>query len=274
MIAQDADWIDLLRPDTSEAAEIAESDLFEMGAMGLEERDGNPPVLRAWFATGFDRARLSRFTVVGDGHVEAQDWDQSWRLQQEPIRVTKNLWVVPPWVAPPENAGTVLKMETKQAFGTGGHESTRLACALLEELSCPGKTVFDLGAGTGILGFYARILGADAVTFCDIDPEAMECLKENAEMNGIDGWRGWTGSIEGLGSEQYDLVLANMLRSDFFPLREATMPHLAPGGALVLAGYLFRERPIVTSWLAEEGLAIEAERREGEWWACAARKPA
>jgi len=269
MVSQDADWIDLLRPDD---VELAEYELFERGALGLEEVDGNPPLLKAWFPTGFDVGTLTGFTVVAHGHVDGKDWDLSWRLQQEPIRVTENLWVVPPWVEAPAEACQVLKMEVKQAFGTGGHESTRLACTLLEGLDCPDKTVFDLGAGTGILGFYARRLGAREAVLCDIEPEAMECLAENAALNGIEGWRGWTGSLDKLSDQSFDIFLANMLRSEFFPLREMALPRIAAGGALVLSGYLFQERELVLTWFAEAGLTLEAERREGEWWACVGRK--
>lgn len=269
MNSQDADWIDIVRPDE---AELAEYNLFEMGAQGIEEVDGQPPLLKVWFPTGFDHAKLAEYTIVASGHVDGQDWDLSWRLQQEPIHVTDSLWVVPPWVDAPADAVQVLKMEVKQAFGTGGHESTRLACKLLESLSCPGKSVFDLGAGTGILGFYALRLGAANAVLCDIEPEAMECLAENAALNDIPNWTGWTGSLEGLTDQTFEIFLANMLRSEFFPLRESALPRIARGGAIVLSGYLFTERELVLEWFERDGFVLESELRENDWWACVGRR--
>jgi len=119
---------------------------------------------------------------------------------------------------------------------------------------------------------YARRLGAREAVLCDIEPEAMECLAENAALNGIEGWRGWTGSLDKLSDQSFDIFLANMLRSEFFPLREMALPRIAAGGALVLSGYLLLERELVLTWFAEAGLTLEAERREGEWWACVGRK--
>ncbi len=247
-------------------------ELFDLGAMGLEELDNG--ALRAWLPLLWDRSQIPlEWKICGEGEVEAKDWDLSWRLQQEPLRVTDRLVVVPPWVENPQDAEICLRMEAKQAFGTGGHESTRLAAKILEVLPLDGKTVFDIGAGTGILGFYAKILGASQIDLCDIDPDAIPCLEENAALNSIQDWKAWAGSIEALGSDvRYDVVLANMLRTEFFPMRDQVLALMPVGGLLVLSGYLARERELVMEWFASAGLELAAEAAEGDWWAGAGRR--
>jgi predicted RNA methylase len=42
-----------------------------------------------------------------------------------------------------------------------------------------GKSVIDLGAGTGILGIGCLLLGAKSVTFVEIDKDSISVLKEN-----------------------------------------------------------------------------------------------
>jgi len=265
-------WLDL-SPNID--AELASSELFELGALGLEELDSPAGALRAWLPLNWDRSRIPEgWTVVGEGSVEARDWDLSWRLQQEPLRVTDRLTVVPPWVEPPADAEFVFKMEAKQAFGTGGHESTRLASRLLERIPLAGNTVFDIGAGTGILAFYAGRLGAGHLELCDIDPDAIPCLEENALQNDVQDWSAWAGSVEKIPEgTTFQLLIANMLRTEFFPMRERVRRMMPAGGRLILSGYLATERPQVVDWFAQAGIELEFEETEGDWWAgCGRRK--
>lgn len=272
MESRAAKWIDVTGfadPD------LASDLLFEAGAMGLEEPEGTTGVLRGWFPLDGEIDLASKgLVVVGTGTVDARDWDLSWRLQQEPIRVTGRLVVVPPWVPVPEGYEHHLVMEAKQAFGTGGHESTRLAALVLERLPLSGRSVFDLGAGTGILGFYSRLLGAASVDLCDIDADAIPCLEENATVNGITEWKAWAGSIDATPREPlWDVVFANMLRTEFEPLRDETLARMKPGAHLVLSGYLVSERERMMEWFSRARLELDIEETEGEWWAAAVRKP-
>jgi ribosomal protein L11 methyltransferase len=270
MESRAAIWIDFAPAGD---LELASNDLFEWGAMGLEELDDG--ALKAWLPLDWDRGLIpSDWKILAEGEVEAKDWDLSWRLQQEPLRVTDRLVVVPPWVDKPADAEICLRMEAKQAFGTGGHESTRLASRLLEGLPLAGKSVFDIGAGTGILGFYCRILGAGHIELCDIDPDSIPCLEENAELNGISGdWNAWAGSIDKLATgTKFDILLANMLRTEFFPMRAQALALMPVGGLLILSGYLVKERELVMEWFSKDGLELVSEGTENDWWAGCGRR--
>ncbi len=55
----------------------------------------------------------------------------------------------------------------------------------MEDLDFHGKTVLDIGTGTGILAMFARRLGAKLAVGTEIDPLAIPCIAENFERNGF-----------------------------------------------------------------------------------------
>ena len=61
-----------------------------------------------------------------------------------------------------------------------------LADYLVREPSiCAGKSVLDLGAGSGVVAIAAALAGAGSVTACDIDPHAIDACRANALLNGV-----------------------------------------------------------------------------------------
>lgn len=49
-----------------------------------------------------------------------------------------------------------------------------------------GKTMMEIGVGSGINSLYAARLGAKKIVATDIDPAAAECARINAERLGVD----------------------------------------------------------------------------------------
>ena len=79
----------------------------------------------------------------------------------------------------------MLELEAKTAFGTGEHDTTSSCATLMESIDFNGKTVLDIGTGTGILAMYARRLGAKMAVGTEIDPLTIPCIAENFERNGF-----------------------------------------------------------------------------------------
>ncbi len=92
------------------------------------------------------------------------------------------IWIGPPWEEPPAGLPHVV-IDPGQAFGTGGHGSTRASLELLAAL--PAGPLLDLGCGSGVLSIAAIRLGFDPVHACDNDPIAVDVTAENAERNGV-----------------------------------------------------------------------------------------
>ncbi len=194
-------------------------------------------------AVGLDS--VSDFTV---DRVEEQNWVQLTQSQFEPIRVSDRLWIVPSWHETPDPSAVNLILDPGMAFGTGSHPTTRLCLEWLEREVTEGASVLDYGCGSGILAIAAARLGAGDVAGVDIDPQAVEAARANAERNAVAAR--FADSAAPVAGE-YDLVVANILSNPLRVLAPAICAHVRSGGRLALSGILSEQ--------ADEIIAIYAQ---------------
>ncbi|NBB74695.1 MAG: methyltransferase domain-containing protein, partial [Bacteroidetes bacterium] len=175
----------------------------------------------------------------------------------------------------PEDASGkhILEIDPKMSFGTGYHESTRLMLRFLPDLIRGGECVLDAGTGTGILAIAAVRLGAASVIAFDISRWAEENARENVALNDVgDRVDVRLGPIrEAVPETGFDVVLANIERDPLLALLPAFAEKLRAEGRLVLAGLTDADEPAMRSGIAEQGLTIEREIRENEWWSVVLR---
>lgn len=261
-------------------AELDQFRLMDMGALGTEEEEHTDVVIRACFAEEAALAEARRAfgnTVLDGGEAPWEDWDRSWRDRQTPVEVTPGLTVCPPWVEAPAGAKHVIRLEAKMAFGTGSHESTRIAALLMEALDLGGKSVLDVGTGTGILALYAAQRGARFSAGFDIDPVAGPCLRENLDLNPVAPASRpaafYVGTLDALRpSAAFDVLVINMIRTETWPYLDALVARTLPGGRLVFSGQRVEDQPHWKKWFADKSVAVESEITQGEWWGFAAKR--
>lgn len=178
--------------------------------------------------------------------VDDADWVRLTQSQFEPIHIGKNIWVVPSWHEAPDPSGLILELDPGLAFGTGSHPTTRLCMEWLEAHPAPGKSVLDYGCGSGILAMVAKKLGAQDVAGVDIDPQAIESARANAERNkvAIDYYLPDTFAVSGNerhAGGKFDIVVANILSSPLKLMAPMLSGRVAAGGSLILSGVLARQ---------------------------------
>jgi ribosomal protein L11 methyltransferase len=205
-------------------------------------------------------APLPEFTLA---RVEEENWVQLTQAQFDPIQISPRLWIVPSWHENPDPSAISLRLDPGMAFGTGSHPTTRLCLEWLEKTLVPGQSLLDYGCGSGILAIAAAKLGATLVTGVDIDPQAIDAARANAQKNGVAVQ--FEDPAVPLAGE-YDLVIANILANPLRLLAAALVAHVRPGGRLALSGILAEQAQeimaVYAPWLA---LAV-ADCREG--WVC------
>lgn len=197
--------------------------------------------------------------------VAEQNWVQLTQSQFDPIRVSGRLWIVPSWHETPDPAAVNLILDPGMAFGTGSHPTTRLCLEWLERNVSDGCTMLDYGCGSGILAIAAARLGAGQVAGVDIDPQAVEAARANAERNGVSAL--FADSAEPVAGE-YDLVVANILSNPLRVLAPAICAHVRPGGRLALSGILREQADEIIAIYAQWMPLQVADMRED--WVCLA----
>lgn len=202
--------------------------------------------------------------------VDEEDWADAWKQHFHPLRVGRVI-VKPTWRSWAAAADeVVVELDPGMAFGTGLHPTTRLVLRALQERAGPRKQVLDLGTGSGILAIAAAKLGA-TVTAVDISEVAVRVAAGNIEVNGLSGRiQVMQGSIEVVGGQGFDLVLANIIASVLIDLAPQLGAALAPHGEVLASGIIDDRVDAVRNAFSAADLTVTDETREGDWWLLAA----
>jgi len=256
--------------------------LWELGAQGVEERDGttlarndaNHVTLVASFesdeAAGMAISELAQWSPRLE-HVVGDAWRENYKKFFKVTRLGERLVIRPSWEPyEPAPSDVVVTVDPGRAFGTGTHESTRLLMMQLDRIVRGGERVLDVGCGTGILAICALKLGARDAYCIDVDPDAVEVTRENAASNQVapqvEASTQDVADVQG----QYPLVLANIQATVLIPLATPIAARVAPGGTLLLSGILLGQEGEVQA--AYPGFSLEAAPVEGEWIALVLKK--
>ncbi|MBA4244441.1 MAG: 50S ribosomal protein L11 methyltransferase [Pseudomonas sp.] len=256
-------WLQVRLAITPEQAETFEDALLEVGAVSVTFMDaedqpifepdlGTTPLwshthLLALFEADTDETALIAHLqllcggTLPDHHVERiedQDWERSWMDNFQPMRFGQRLWIVPSWHAAPEPDAVNLLLDPGLAFGTGTHPTTALCLEWLDGQNLDGCRVLDFGCGSGILAIAALLLGAPQAVGTDIDPQALEASRDNANRNGIDPARFPVYLPADLPQQPAEVVVANILAGPLVSLAPQITALVQEGGRLALSGIL------------------------------------
>ncbi len=225
---------------------------------------------------------------IGEGSItvdetEDLDWINNWKKYFHQFYID-DLLVIPSWeeVKEEDKGKMILHIDPGTAFGTGMHETTQLCIRQLKKHITPETKLLDVGTGSGILAILALMFGADRAVGTDLDPCAVEAVKENMESNHIpqDKFSMMIGNIitekevqDKVGYECYDIVVANILADVLVPLTPVIVNQMKKGGIYITSGIIDDKEEVVKEAVLAAGLEVLEVTYQGEWVSITARKP-
>ena len=206
--------------------------------------------------------------------IKEEDWSRNWKKIFKPIQVTNRIIIKPSWIEKRFPQKLVIEMEPKMAFGTGEHSTTRLCLRVLEKYIRAGVRVLDLGTGSGILAIAAAKLGASYVLALDIDQDAINNARENIKKNKvqkiIDLKLGTLGSK--IPSDHFDLIAANLTKTQIMEFFERMSCVLKKGGIFVLSGIQTEEKKEMEKFFLAKKIVLSEALSEKRWICFIAKK--
>jgi len=201
-----------------------------------------------------------------DEMIPDQNWNEVWEKNYfKPLLIGNRCLVRAPFHTEYEPAEFELVIEPKMAFGTGNHETTTLVAEQILNMELDGKTVLDMGCGTGILGMLASLKGAKSVTAIDIDTWSFESTVENSRLNNIFNIEAKLGDAGLLGTETYEIIFANIQKNVIVKDLPAYENVLQSGGTIYLSGFYTQDMPDVKRKAESLGLVETGFREKNNW---------
>jgi ribosomal protein L11 methyltransferase len=259
-----------------EDAEVVLAELLELAPRGVEEVDLGDSVEYAVYGAPGELPVLPDLrAAAGEALVEvtttevADDWDERWKEFHQPVDVG-GLRLRAPWHpsldkgSDPISKGSdplpkEIVIDPGQAFGTGGHPTTKLCLQALTELE-PGGGLVDVGCGSGVLAIAAAKLGWAPVLGLDHERESVAATIDNARVNAVDvEARRFDLRDEAVPAAQ--TVVANLLRPLLLAMRLEETPE-----TIVASGLLAHEGDEIAAHFAATHDEVR-RYEEGGWCA-------
>lgn len=256
------DFLDLVKSDVIwdyvDESVLLQSDEVKVSTICDIDDKEFLPLLESLLADA--KQRGVEFGEIVTDEIDAADYENEWKKYYKPIK-TRNITIVPTWIKyTAQDDEKIMRLDPGMAFGTGSHATTRMC---LELMDVDGKDVIDVGCGSGILGIGAKICGAKSVYMCDIDEQAVEFAKNNAELNGVDATIEKADLLEG--DMTADFIFANITADILMRFAKSIGKHLREGGTIVLSGIIDSRLDEVIACYQSEGYRIVDRMAMDDW---------
>ena len=191
------------------------------------------------------------------------NWNEEWEKNFSPINIENQVSILAEFHEN-QNLPHEIIIQPKMSFGTGHHATTYLMIQQMLDMDFENKTVLDMGCGTSVLAIFAKQQGAGKTVAIDIDEWSVENSIENAARNKVE-LEISQGTADNLGSENYDIILANINRNILISDIPTYVSILNNGGQLLLSGLCFFDVDDILEVCTEQKLTLKKKIQREEW---------
>ena len=262
---------------TEETAEIICAILSNEGFEGFEIKEDS---ISAYVEEGkYVKEDLENFLLVVPMDLDFsikmeslknENWNETWEKNfYQPIIIGDEVLVKSSFHKTNLKANYTIVIDPKMSFGTGHHETTSTVLTALSQKELKGKSIIDIGTGTGILAFYCSMRGAGPIVATDFDPICIENGKENQDLNSVKDieWHLGDRTILEPMTTPYDIVIANINRNILLQDMDQFSKLLKENGVLFLSGFYTEDIPLIKDSAIENGLQV-VEKHVTNNWVC------
>lgn len=229
--------------------------------------------------------------VISSSETEDLDWINNWKKYFSSFTI-EDILIKPTWeeLKEEDKDKFLIEIDPGISFGTGKHETTQLCIRQLLKYirgnadytpADKHPKVLDVGCGSGILSIVALKLGAREVVGTDLDADCMISTRENMQVNHLDPDLGkfYVGNLiddvdlqNTVGTEEYDIVVANILADVIIPMVPVIPARLKEGGYFITSGIIDFKENEVKDAIEAAGLKVVEINHQGEWVNITAQK--
>ncbi len=194
-----------------------------------------------------------------------KNWNEVWESNFEPLLIKDQCYIRATFHQPRPEYQFEIVIDPKMSFGTGHHQTTAMMMEYMLEEDLKGKTVLDMGCGTGILAILANKLGALSITAIDYDPVCYESTQENARMNQAENIEAACGSKEAIPERTFQVILANINRNILLDQIARYSEVLELNGTLFISGFYVQDIPVLKEEAERQGLVLVSSKDLDNW---------
>lgn len=248
----------------------------QLGAIGFDSFEDNPNGVDAFIAARAFNEKTFQDTInefdkrfsfeISSSYIADKNWNEVWEKNYfKPIVIAGECAIRAPFHTEYPKAKYQIVIEPNMAFGTGNHETTSTIIESILQNDVTGKTILDMGCGTGILSILASLKGAKQITAIDIDKWSYEGTLENAKLNNIKNIEVKLGDVSLLGDQTFDLIFANIHKNVLLNDMQAYYNVLNGGGTLIMSGFYTEDIPDIKEKAESLGMKDAGFVEKNNW---------